>query len=74
MKSYIKHAVGGLNKHLLSTAVITALAVGHSTDSYAGATFKIDDTKWVSVGLGLRTSFTSTESAAGATNNQWSNN
>ena len=74
MKSYIKHAVGGFNKHLLSTAVLTALAVGHSTASYAGATFKIDDTKWVSVGLGLRSSFQSTESAAGATNNQWSNN
>ncbi len=74
MKSYIKHAVGGLNKPLLCTAVVTALVAGHSTNSYAGATFKIDDTKWVSVGLGLRSSFQATEGAAGATGNQWSNN
>ncbi len=73
MKSYIKHAVGGLNTRLLCTAVVTALAAGHASSSYAGATFKIDDTKWVSVGLGIRSSFQSTESAAGATNNQWSN-
>jgi hypothetical protein len=74
MKSYIKHAVGGLNKPLLCTAVVTALVAGHSTNSYAGATFKIDDTKWVSVGLGLRSSFQATEGAAGTNGNQWSNN
>jgi hypothetical protein len=31
---------------------------------HAGATIKIDDTKWVSVGAGLRTSFNSVEDAA----------
>jgi len=32
--------------------------------AHAGATFKIDDTKWVSVGAGLRTSFRAQEQAA----------
>jgi hypothetical protein len=73
MKSYIKHAVGGLNTRLLCTAVVTALAAGHASSSYAGATFKIDDTKWISLGLGLRSSFQTTESAAGANSNKWSN-
>ncbi|MGH8477323.1 MAG: hypothetical protein ACRER2_16425 [Methylococcales bacterium] len=41
----------------------------------AGATFKIDDTKWISVGLGIKTSFSAAEDQAGLnTNNQWSNN
>ncbi len=31
----------------------------------AGATFKIDDTKWVSVGAGLKTSFAAVEDGAG---------
>ncbi len=35
-----------------------------STAVHAGATIKIDDTKWVSVGAGLRTSFTSVEDGA----------
>ena len=73
MKSYINHAVGGFNKRLLCTAVVSALAMGHMANSHAGATFKIDDTKWVSLGLGLRSSFTTTEGAAGPTGNQWSN-
>ncbi len=54
----------------LTTIAMTA-AVAYSPLSNAGATFKIDDTKWVSVGAGLRTSFTSTEEAAAGT--KWSN-
>jgi hypothetical protein len=73
MKSYIKHAVGGLNTRLLCTAVVTALAAGHASSSYAGATFKIDDTKWISLGLGLRSSFQTVEGAAGNNGNKWSN-
>lgn len=38
-----------------------------------GATFKIDDTKWISIGAGLRTSFSAREDAAGARGDKWSN-
>ncbi len=72
MKSYINHAESGFNKRLLCTAIVSVLAMGYMANSHAGATFKIDDTKWVSVGLGLRSSFTATESAAA--NKDWSNN
>ncbi|MGR9106910.1 MAG: hypothetical protein ACU843_08280 [Gammaproteobacteria bacterium] len=37
----------------------------------AGATFKIDDTKWLSIGAGLRTSFSSVENSSGINNNKW---
>ncbi len=55
----------------LSVATIASSMVGYSTVSNAGATFKIDDTKWVSVGAGFRTSFTATEEGAAGT--KWSN-
>ncbi|MDD5580444.1 MAG: hypothetical protein PHY16_14335 [Methylobacter sp.] len=42
------------------------------SNANAGATFKIDDTKWLSVGAGLRTSFAAQDSGAGATSNKWS--
>lgn len=54
-------------------AAMAALTVAYVVDANAGATFKIDDTKWVSVGAGLRTSFRAQESAAGATGDTWSN-
>ena len=38
----------------------------------AGATFKIDETKWISIGAGLRTSFSAREDAAGARSDKWS--
>lgn len=38
---------------------------------HAGATFKIDDTKWLSIGLGVKTSFSAVEEAAGD-NDKWS--
>jgi len=65
MNGYNNQAIGGRNVRSLCTAILTALAVGQASDAYAGATFKIDDTKWVSVGAGLRTSFRSQEEAAG---------
>ncbi|MGH8552614.1 MAG: hypothetical protein ACRERS_04895, partial [Methylococcales bacterium] len=37
----------------------------------AGATFKIDETKWVSIGAGLRTSFSSVENSSGVNKNKW---
>ncbi|PPD49909.1 MAG: hypothetical protein CTY16_02860 [Methylobacter sp.] len=57
----------------LPMMTLTALVAGHSSVSQAGATFKIDDTKWVSLGLGMRTSFSSVEDANGrAGNPKWS--
>ncbi len=56
---------------LLSAMALAMLTVGYTQTAEAGATFKIDDTKWVSIGGGLRTSFQAME--RGATPNQWSN-
>ncbi|CAI8915154.1 hypothetical protein [Methylocaldum szegediense] len=52
-------------------AGLAALTAVYAPVSLGGATFKIDDTKWVSIGVGLRTSFTATEEAANA--GKWSN-
>ena len=40
--------------------------------AHAGATFKIDDTKWLSLGAGLRTSFSAVEDSA-PNGTDWSN-
>jgi len=64
---------GGRQLRLLCSTVAAALAVGYSMETQAGATFKIDDTKWVSVGAGLRTSFRAQESAVGTDGDKWSN-
>jgi hypothetical protein len=64
----------GMERILLPLALLTA-SVSYTAPATAGATFKIDDTKWVSVGAGLRTSFEAKEDSAGTTgNSQWSNN
>ncbi len=55
----------------LSAVALTASLTGYAPQSDAGATFKIDDTKWVSIGAGLRTSFKATEEAAAGS--KWSN-
>ncbi|WP_133718853.1 porin family protein [Methylocaldum gracile] len=55
----------------LLPAALAALTTAYAPASLGGATFKIDDTKWVSIGAGLRTSFTATEEAANA--GKWSN-
>lgn len=63
----------GLKRRLLPLALLTFAAI-HAPSSQAGATFKIDDTKWVSIGAGLRTSFETREDSAGTPgNSQWSN-
>ena len=54
-----------------SAAVLATSMLGYSAVSNAGATFKIDDTKWVSIGAGFRTSFTATEGAAAG--GKWTN-
>lgn len=58
---------------LLPGVAILILAAGYSQTTKAGATFKIDDTKWVSVGAGLRTSFQAAENGAGHEGDKWSN-
>ncbi len=55
---------GSRRRALLPAATLLALAAGYAPNSEAGATFKIDDTKWISIGAGLRTSFSSTESGS----------
>jgi hypothetical protein len=57
---------------VLSALALAAAAAGYGPASHAGATFKIDDTKWVSIGAGIRTSFAASEDTAGATGNKWS--
>ncbi len=47
---------------------ITALVAGMGStlpSAYAGGTIKADDDKWISVGMGIRTSFNGIEGAAG---------
>ncbi|MCQ8103921.1 hypothetical protein NP590_07385 [Methylomonas sp. SURF-2] len=61
------------SNRLWSGAALSVLAMGHMADAQAGATFKIDDTKWVSVGAGLRTSFRAQESGAGSNFEKWNN-
>jgi hypothetical protein len=59
---------------LLPAIALLMLAAVHAPPAEAGATFKIDDTKWVSIGAGLRTSFQAAEDSAGTPgNSQWSN-
>lgn len=58
---------------LLPAITLVTLAAGHTPASHAGATFKIDDTKWVSIGAGMKTSFTSSEDTAGRSGGEkWS--
>ncbi len=57
---------------VLGTALSAGLLAAGSAQ--AGATFKIDDTKWISIGAGIRTSFSAVEEGApSATNSDWSN-
>jgi hypothetical protein len=72
MLSSTGHA-GGLRPHGLLRALPVALLMAgnaYAPTSQAGATFKIDDTKWVSIGAGFRTSFTAVEDGA---KDGWSN-
>jgi len=73
MSDSTKTMAGLRSKPLLSALSLLTLAVGYAPTSQAGATFKIDDTKWVSVGAGLRSSFQAAESGAGTSGNKWSN-
>ena len=61
----------GRKTRLLLAGALTTFTMGQANEALAGATFKIDDTKWISVGAGLRSSFTAQEN--GAANKQWTN-
>ena len=54
----------------LIVTIITAVSM-YTPLSNAGATFKIDETKWISIGAGLRTSFSAIEN--GARGDKWTN-
>ncbi len=71
MNDLLDFPANRLVRRYLSTAIVAALTVGTSSLAEAGATFKIDDTKWVSIGAGLRTSFRAQEEAANGS--KWSN-
>ncbi|NOT13256.1 MAG: hypothetical protein HOP23_15715 [Methylococcaceae bacterium] len=66
-----RYVLGGAR--VLPVMASLLLAAGHAPTAEAGATFKIDDTKWVSIGAGLRTSFQAAEQGAGASGDKWSN-
>ncbi|HHJ39331.1 MAG: hypothetical protein AXA67_02370 [Methylothermaceae bacteria B42] len=57
---------------LLGASALLVATLGYTPTSLAGATFKIDETKWISIGAGLRTSFTATEDAS-PNRREWSN-
>jgi hypothetical protein len=67
-----KHRSSNRRAALLPAVAAVAIAAGYAQTGHAGATFKIDDTKWVSIGAGLRTSFNATESGA-PNSSKWSN-
>ncbi len=56
-----------------NTATLTLLvsSLCGSGLAHAGATFKIDDTKWISIGAGLKTSFSAVDNTAGAGGDKW---
>jgi hypothetical protein len=55
-------------KKVVMAGAMTALVAGMGStlpSAYAGGTIKADDDKWISVGMGIRSSFNSQEGAAG---------
>ena len=73
MSNSSETTVGRRSNQLLSALSLLTLTAAYTPVTQAGATFKIDDTKWISVGLGLRSSFQSVEGAAGNNGDKWSN-
>lgn len=49
-----------------AAVVLVAGAVSTPTSVYAGGTIKADDDKWISVGMGIRSSFSAIEGAGGS--------
>lgn len=74
MNTSIKYMTGRRNQQFWPGVALAVLASATSV-AHAGATFKIDDTKWLSVGAGLRTSFSSAENTVGRPGaEKWSTN
>ncbi|MGR9045465.1 MAG: hypothetical protein ACU83N_09220 [Gammaproteobacteria bacterium] len=71
MSGLVKRKAGQHYTRLLPALALAATSAGYLPSAHAGATFKIDETKWVSIGAGLRTSFRSVEGAANA--GKWTN-
>lgn len=61
-----------LESHQRLAGAMLAAGLCTSPLAQAGATFKIDETKWISIGAGLRTSFAATEDLAGRDGDKWS--
>ncbi len=59
-----------IKNNLLHTGVAVALVAGMATTlpAYAGGKITIDDTKWISVGMGIRGNFVAAQNAAPAGN------
>tara|TARA_Y100001936_G_scaffold253666_1_gene319893 strand:+ start:8496 stop:9800 length:1305 start_codon:yes stop_codon:yes gene_type:complete len=56
-----------IKRNLLHTGVAVALVAGMATtlpSAYAGGKITIDDTKWISIGMGIRGGFTAAQNAA----------
>ena len=68
-----KRKKGGRTIGVLAGITLGSVGFGHAPQVIAGATFKIDDTKWISIGAGFRTNFRTQESAAGNSGDKWSN-
>ena len=54
-------------KQLVVAGAVTALVAGMGStlpSAFAGGTIKADDDKWISIGMGIRTSFNAIEGAS----------
>lgn len=60
------------NNRLSLTAGLVSSCLLFSSGAYAGAKIVVDDTKWVSIGAGLRTSFSAVENSAGVASDDYS--
>lgn len=60
-----------IKKNLLHAGVAVALVAGMATtlpSAYAGGKITIDDTKWISIGMGIRGSYNAVQSQSASTN------
>lgn len=55
-----------------ATVALVAGMISTVPNVYAGGTIKVDDDQWISLGMGVRTNFTTAEDAS-ASGGQWSN-
>lgn len=70
MSGFIKRKTVQQALRLLPALALATVATAYAPVTHAGATFKIDDTKWISIGAGLRTSLRSVEKGA-ANGSNW---